>query len=231
MEQEVLRVNFAHPVPLFPLPNCVLLPHATIPLHIFESRYRTMTSDSLDSRGLIAMATFAGKTWKDDYEGNPPVRPHVCVGYIVKHDRFDDGRYNLLLQGVCRARIINELEESTPYRQAVLEPVDTSQTMEVDLDDHRRRIEAYLHHDTLKSLKIVNAIHHWLTSDVPTTAVIDLTIMAICEETEQRYAMLAETDPGTRAAWLEGLLARTRTTIEIAERLGSGEDIDGVFLN
>ena len=230
MEHEVLRVNFAHPVPLFPLPNCVLLPHATIPLHIFEPRYREMTRASLDSRGLIAMATFAGDGWRTDYEGSPPVRPYVCVGYIVKHDRFEDGRYHLLLQGVCRARIINEVE-SEPYRQAVLEPADTAHAMEIDLDDHRQRIEEFLHHDTLKSLKIVNAIHQWLTREVPTTAVVDLTIMAICEETEQRYAMLAETDPVVRANWLERLLARTRDTIEIADRLGSGEDEDGVYLN
>jgi len=230
MEHELLRVNFSHPVPLFPLPNCVLLPHATIPLHIFEPRYREMTRASLDSRGLIAMATFDGEAWKTDYEGTPPLRPYVCVGYIVKHDRLDDGRYHLLLQGVCRARIINEVE-STPYRQAVLEPADTSHAMEIDLDDHRQRIEDFLRHDTLKSLKIVQTIHQWLTSEVPTTAVVDLTIMAICEETEQRYEMLAETDPVARATWLERLLARTRHTIEIAERFGSGEGEDGIFLN
>ena len=66
---------------------------------------------------------------------------------------------------------------------------------------------------------------------MPTTAVVDLTIMAICEETEQRYEMLAETDPVARATWLERLLARTRHTIEIAERFGSGEGEDGIFLN
>ncbi len=217
-------------MPLFPLPNCVLLPHATIPLHIFEQRYRAMTSDSLDSRGLIAMASFDGDQWTTEYEGNPPVRPHVCIGYIVKHRRFKDGRYDVLLQGVCRARILEEVEHG-PYRTAILEPTESQSTLEIDLDSSRHRIEQLLGDETLKSLKSVNAIHNWLSREVPTAAVVDLAIMTLCDSAEQRYAMLAEPDAATRAHWLEQRLHETRRTLTIADRLGPAEGQDGVHLN
>ena len=52
------RIDFEKALPLFPLPNCVLLPHATIPLRIFESRYRKMVGDALNDQNVLAMATF-----------------------------------------------------------------------------------------------------------------------------------------------------------------------------
>ena len=216
MEHEVLRVNFAVPIPLFPLPNCVLLPHATIPLQIFEPRYREMTSDSLDSRGLIAMASFGGNRWTTDYEGNPPLRSHVCVGYIVRHQCLDDGRYNLLLQGVCRARILKEVKYD-PYRQALLEPTETETVMEIDLDANRQRIEDLLRDQLLKSLRPVNAIHNWLSRNVPTVTMVDLAIMTLCDNLEHRYEMLAESDVMIRAVWLERLLQQTRRTLRSAQ--------------
>lgn len=230
MDQEVLRINFTHPIPLFPLPNCVLLPHATIPLHIFEHRYCAMTSDSLDSRGLIAMASFDGNQWASEYEENPPVRSHVCIGYIIKHRQLKDGRYDLLLQGVCRARILEEIDHD-PYRAAMLEPTESQSTMEIDLDSSRHRIETLLGDETLKSLKSVNAIHNWLSREVPTVAVVDLAIMTLCDNAEQRYTMLAEPNATIRARWLERRLRDTRRTLTIANRLAPAEGIDGVHLN
>lgn len=230
MHHEVLRVNFAAPLPLFPLPNCVLLPHATIPLHIFEPRYRTMTSDSLDSCGLIAMASFNGNQWTTDYEGCPPLRSQVCVSYIVRHHCLEDGRYNLLLQGVCRARIIEEVKHD-PYRQALLEPTETDSVMEIDLDTKRQRIEDLLRDELLKSLRTVNAIHNWLSREVPTVAMVDLAIMTLCDNLEHRYNMLAENDVMVRAVWLERLLQQTRQTLLVADRLGPAESSDGTHLN
>ena len=217
-------------MPLFPLPNFVLLPHATIPLHIFEQRYRAMTSDCLDSSGLIAMASFEGDHWTTDYEGNPPVRPHVCIGYIVKHRQFKDGRYDVLLQGVCRARILEEVAHEQ-YRTVILEPTESQATQEIDLDSSRNRIEDLLRDETLKSLKSVNAIHNWLSREVPTAAVVDLAIMTLCDDPDQRYAMLAEADAATRAQWLERCLHETRRTLATADRLGPAENGDGVHLN
>ena len=111
--------TFSGKVPLFPLDNVVLFPHAFLPLHIFEPRYRAMTARALEGEGLIAMARFL-PGWERDYDGNPPIRDVVGVGRILQHERRPDGRYDLMLFGVARARVV-DLVSSEPYRTARVE--------------------------------------------------------------------------------------------------------------
>src|SRR5580765_1551354 len=108
-EETTISVNFGKPMPIFPLNSVVLLPHGVLPLHVFEDRYRQMVGDALDGSGQIAMAVFEGADWKQEYHCRPPVRPAVCVGQIIQHHKLPDGRYNIALQGICRARILQEL--------------------------------------------------------------------------------------------------------------------------
>jgi Lon protease-like protein len=124
-EETSIQVNFGRPIPLFPLDAVTLLPQQLLPLHVFEERYRQMVEHALDGSGQIAMAIFEGDQWKKDYHGRPAIRPAVCVGQIVQHEKLFDGRYNLLVQGVCRARVVEEMppEEGRLYRLAMLEPV------------------------------------------------------------------------------------------------------------
>lgn len=227
---EKLTIDFGQPVPLFPLSQCVLLPNATVPLHVFEQRYKQMVNDVLDSHGLIAMALFEGNDWKCDYNGSPPIRPIVCVGYVVRHERLPNTRYNLLLQGLCRAAVKQEINHA-PYRSALLQPIEPIPPMEIDLGDHRQRIESMLADPLLKQLASVSAIHNWLSAEIPTAALIDLAIMTVCCNVEQRYAMLAEPDTFARAVWLEGMLQDTRRTLATAERFRQESPADGIFLN
>lgn len=240
---ETLSIDFGQPIPLFPLPNCVLLPHATIPLHIFEPRYRAMTRDAVDDRRLIAIAAFEDDHWRDDYADRPSLREHVCVGFIVKDEHLSDGRFNILLQGICRARIIEEIEpvedEDDPamcdcdehYRSALLAPTETGVPMEIDMTEHRQQLEAQLNDPLLRKLACVSAIHNWLNREIPTTVLVDLTIMSVCSDVNHRYAMLAQDDVFRRSDWLHDHLCRTRKTLEIADRLGAAQTEDGLGLN
>lgn len=225
-----LSINFDLPIPLFPLPNCVLLPHATVPLHIFEPRYRMMVRDALADNRIIAMAMFEGNAWRDDYEGHPPLRPYVCVGYIIRHEALPDGRFNILLQGVCRARIVREVPHNR-YRTAILEPTEVNQTMEIDLSDDRARLDQLLADPLLRQLACVSAIRNWASSEIPTVVLVDLAIMTTCDNLEDRYRMLAENSPHARVRWLEQMLTRTRRTVETAERFGPSISPDGYGLN
>jgi hypothetical protein len=206
---ETLTIDFNRPLPLFPLPECVLLPQGKVPLHIFEPRYRKMTHDVLDRHGLIAMALFQGEAWKSDYEGRPPLRPFVCVGYILHHQKLDDGRYNLLLHGVSRARIKTEMP-SEPYRMALLEPALPSVSDASCLKKCRRRIEGLLGDPLLKDLTLVRAFNSLRHREVPTDVLVDLMSMAVFEGTEERYKLLAETDVNRRAGWLVEHLKQKR---------------------
>lgn len=231
---ETLTIDFDKPFPLFPLTNCALLPHATIPLHIFEPRYLAMIHDALDSRGLIAMATYQSAPREPSDQPHPALRPIVCLGLIVRHQHLDDGRYHILLQGICRARIEREIDHE-PYRLAILRPIDVSDEqhspMEIDLIDQRQRLESLIHDSTLRELAAVNAIHHWLSDEIPTAVVVDLTILTLCSNVDQRYAMLAEPDVERRANWLDHHLRQTRDTLETANSFGPSLSDDGLSLN
>ncbi|MBI1336281.1 MAG: hypothetical protein GC164_04890 [Phycisphaera sp.] len=229
MSDEV-TIDFDQPISLFPLPGCVLLPHAIAPLHIFEPRYRAMVGDALDAAGLIAMATFEGNAWRRDYEGTPPIRPYLCVGYIARHDKLPDGRYNILLQGLCRARLVEEVA-STPYRQAYLEPIEHAGTMEIDLTDHRRRLEELLNDPLLAELTSVSSIQRFVTQETPTIALVDLGLMAMCENVEQRYEMLADSQAESRSNYLENKLRQTRNTLSLAKKLTPNDLPDHMSMN
>ncbi len=213
---ESISIDFRKPIALFPLPNCVLLPHASIPLHIFEPRYRHMVRDVLDTQGLIAMTLFDGDAWKEDYQGEPPLKPVVCVGYLAQHDQVEDGRYYILLQGICRARIVEEVGMED-YRAALLEPLETAATMQTPLTTERQRIESLLKDAALLNLAVINGIHRWLNDDMPTPVVIDRVGMTLLDRVEDRYALLAEVDPVRRAAMLENHLRDMRRVIRHAQ--------------
>src|SRR5262245_23493857 len=112
MSQSGLPVDFAGTARLFPLPNLVLFPHVGQPLHIFEPRYRQLMTDALDADRLIAMALLR-PGWEDEYHKKPPIHDTVCIGRIHNEERLADGRFNLLLQGLCRARIREEIKSPT----------------------------------------------------------------------------------------------------------------------
>jgi uncharacterized protein len=94
-------------LPLFPLPNVVLFPRMPLPLHVFEPRYREMVAEVLESHRAIGMVLLK-PGWEADYYGRPPIYPIGCAGLIERCERFEDGRYNMLLKGVARFRVEDE---------------------------------------------------------------------------------------------------------------------------
>lgn len=103
-------------LPLFPLPNVVLFPRMPLPLHVFEPRYRSLVADTLDGQRAIGMVLLKAG-WEANYYGRPPVYEVGCAGLIERCERFEDGRYNVLLKGVARFRIAGE-RSGFPYRLA-----------------------------------------------------------------------------------------------------------------
>ena len=109
------RVRRALPhLPIFPLPGAVLLPHALVPLHIFEPRYRKMTRDVEEGQRVLALACIPD----DEAAAQEPPRvlPVLGVGVLARIERMPDGRFNIVLRGVMRARIAEELPSGEPYR-------------------------------------------------------------------------------------------------------------------
>ncbi len=197
-----IRVNFARPIPIFPLETPALLPQQVLPLHIFEPRYRQMVDRALDGAGQIAMAVFDGERWKTEYAGNPPVKPAVCIGQIVRHERLADGRYNILLQGVCRARIAEEFlpdpedpseEEPRLYREAILEPVGIDDGDPDRLESMRRWVEDLLTEGPLRRLTVAEQVLKYVQEDdIPSGALLELVSFALLTDDRTRYSLLSE---------------------------------------
>ena len=106
-------------LPLFPLPNVVLFPNVFLPLHIFEPRYREMVADAIAGDRMIGMVLLR-PGWAQDYEGRPPVYPIGCSGLMTHVEQLADGRYNIVLRGFERFRIIAE-DRTRRYRRASIE--------------------------------------------------------------------------------------------------------------
>ena len=141
ISSELDETNFSGIVRLFPLPNLVLFPGVIQPLHIFEPRYRQMVQDAIAADSLIAVAllrdsvnSILPQSISSESENTispesslllgPPIHEYICIGKVVSHVELEDGRYNLLLQGINRARINRELPAEVPYRLADVELID-----------------------------------------------------------------------------------------------------------
>jgi Lon protease-like protein len=105
-----------NPVPVFPLPNLVLFPHALAPLHVFELRYRTMVRDALSGERVIAMALLKSG-WEADYEGSPEYHGLGCLARFQEVEWLPNDCYQLLVAGVGRVRI-GRVTKEFPYRAA-----------------------------------------------------------------------------------------------------------------
>lgn len=108
-------------IPIFPLPNAVLFPQVLLPLRIFEPRYRAMVEDALAGERVIGMVLLR-PGFEADYEGRPPAYPVGCAGEITHAERLGDGRFDIVLRGTGKFRIVGE-DGGRPYRLARIEVV------------------------------------------------------------------------------------------------------------
>ncbi|MDQ4087065.1 MAG: LON peptidase substrate-binding domain-containing protein [Pseudomonadota bacterium] len=113
MESALLRV------PIFPLAGALLFPRTQLPLHIFEPRYRAMVRDALASDRLIGMVQpkDPGLASGIGTSDTPALFDIGCIGRIAACEELDDGRFNIVLEGLSRFRIAREAAVETPYRQ------------------------------------------------------------------------------------------------------------------
>lgn len=102
-------------ISVFPLTGALLFPRLHLPLHIFEPRYRAMVADSLARDRRIGMIQPRGA-------GDPPPLFTIgCVGRIAEVEAMEDGRYDIVLEGLSRFRVIRELDVARPFRQVEAE--------------------------------------------------------------------------------------------------------------
>lgn len=191
-------------IPIFPLPSVVLFPNVFLPLHIFEARYRQLVADALSGDRIIGMTLL--RAGYDEAVERPPVYPVGCSGVITHVERLADGRFNLVLRGVEKFRILDE-DEPAPgqlYRTAVVSPLDeaVNELERAALSAERRRLES-----RLAPLFERARAESFLPQSMPDADLVNA------------LAQYLEFDPVERQALLEqpGPVARCRAMMELLE--------------
>jgi Lon protease-like protein len=189
-------------IPVFPLPNVVLFPTVSLPLHIFEPRYREMVGDALEGDRIIGMALLR-PGWEGSYDGRPPIYPLGCAGLITHAERLSDGRYNIVLRGLEKFRVVREYEHRS-YRTADVDPI-----METLSDSDRDLVR--LERGRLEALLVPQPEGRGVDRKMP-TAMSD-------EDLVNALAQYLELEIVEKQALLErdGLVARCRSLIDLLE--------------
>ena len=189
-------------IPIFPLPNAVLFPNVFLPLHIFEPRYREMVADALAGDRVMGMVLLQ-PGYQADYEGRPPVYPVGCGGLITHAEMLADGRYNIMLRGIDKFRIVGEQSDRS-YRLAHVEalPEMLTEADRAAIRRDRNRIETLL----------AAAVERMGAGPRVPPAVPD-------EDLINTLAQYIQLDPIERQALLErdGVVSRCRGLIELLE--------------
>tara|TARA_B100000029_G_C17438185_1_gene910507 strand:+ start:303 stop:947 length:645 start_codon:yes stop_codon:yes gene_type:complete len=100
-------------IPVFPLSNFIIFPETTVPLNIFEPRYVQMIDDCMKGDRMLGII----QPKKTGDLKKPDLFQVGCLGKITSFNEAEDGRYLIVINGVCRFKIINELANEKMYRQ------------------------------------------------------------------------------------------------------------------
>jgi Lon protease-like protein len=203
--------NFSGKARLFPLPNLVLFPHVLQPLHVFEARYRELVEEALAGDRLIAMALLA-PGWEADYEGRPPLYPMACLGRIITHHRLEDGRFNLLLAGLQRIRLVRELAPAKSFREAeaIVCSDEHSAAGEIGRATVRRRLLEAFRRLSNESNDAQNQLEPLLSGEVSLGVLTDLIAYTLELGVVDKQQLLDEVAVDRRAELLLNILENRR---------------------
>lgn len=216
--ENALPDGFDGQVKLFPLPNLVLFPGVIQALHIFEPRYRELIQDALAGDRLVTMATIDPDV-ESKSELAQPIFPTVCIGKLITHHRLDDGRYNVLLMGVKRARVAEELVGNQPYRMAQVELIpETCSGLPGEVQQRRLQLIELFRRQSDPVVKDNELMANLTNPDLPFGMLVDLIGFSCGPKTQSLYKMLNMADAWDRSEFLLGLVETLRQEKNDAER-------------
>jgi len=184
-------------LPLFPLPNVLLYPGAMLPLHVFEPRYVRMVEDlRRDGKMQIVMGLFR-PDWEDSYFERPPVHEIGGLGSILQVNPAGKARFNILVKGISRVRLLEEPRTGLPYRKVrALEIPEKTLASEAECRELRERLREGLIDFAEGSLALMTDASLAYLADILTVALpldiqIRQEIFAILEVSERAKRVLA----------------------------------------
>ena len=182
-------------LPIFPLPGAVLMPHAELPLNIFEPRYLNMVNDAIGSHRMIGMIQPDAAAGSDE-----AICQVGCAGRITQFRETRDGRYEMVLSGVCRFEVNEELPTIRGYR---LVTPDWSR-FACDYDEPESNLQT-------EQPRLMSSLEHYLSAreleadlasfqQLPIVNLVDALTMALPLTNEEKQMLLESVEPAQRLA-------------------------------
>jgi len=199
-------------LPIFPLPGVQLFPHALLPLHVFEPRYRDMVRDAMAGERLIAIAALE-PGYETNYQGRPAVRPIIGVGAVVGHEALGEGRANIVLRGLARARIERELPPDEKYRVVEAARVDDTIAAGFDADAARDTLVLLADQLALKLPSGGETLRELARSQPDLGALVDVLSAALVTDPDDRQLLLENVDVAARVDRVSGEIATVLTRL------------------
>ena len=205
--------DFRNVTRLFPLPGVVLFPHAILPLHIFEPRYRQMTEDALASDRFITVVQVRPPSeWTSPTE--PTLEEFGCLGRIFQHERLPDGRFNFLLLGRKRVRLVREIPSAKLYRTSEVQVIED---VDPEVSDEEQRVDLIATFRKLTKGSLDPDLDALFETDLPLGVLTDIIAQAIGLPASIKQALLSEHRVGKRAVELLDVLRQVGENQNLAQ--------------
>jgi len=209
-------------LPLFPLPGVVFFPETTLPLHVFEPRYREMLKDALEGERVLGIQLLV-PGGPPDPAGRPEVFPVGCAGEVVEHEALPDGRSNILLRGLFRYRIEGEVPAGKPYRVGEVTPLPVEPLPDppgTPAAGRRLRLVADV---SLLADAVGRPQAKELPDDLSEEGLVNEILTRLGLDAEDGYRLLAMDRLEERYAWAEQLVVSLRRRLDLLAPFRPGD--------
>ncbi len=194
---------------VFPLPGVVVLPGTPTPFHVFEARYRALVADALAGDRILAVPTLVSE--EGATQDRPPVHPIAGAGYIEADEKLPNGRYDIVVRGLARVRLVAEHDNGKPYREFRAEILDD--VYPAGGPDALERERTALESCVLQLAEVLPAesgapkLAEVAMQTTSPSALADLVAAAVISEPTQRLAIIEERDVAKRLDLVTGEVA------------------------
>jgi uncharacterized protein len=199
-------------LPIFPLPNVVLFPGALLPLHVFEPRYRELVREVLAGRKLMGVVRLK-PGFEGDYEGRPPVFDVCGVGAVIDSAEHADGRFDITLRGLARARILEELPPERAFREFRLQELEDGFSDPGVTSAWQRKLISLWSNLAPHLPEAVRDLRALTRGAEGAGAFADRLAAAIVGDPDSSQRLLAETDPTERLRLLAEKLQQVHDSV------------------
>ena len=194
---------------VFPLPGVVVLPGTPTPFHVFEPRSRQLTAEALAGDRMLAVATLASE--EGATQDRAPVHPIAGAGFIEAEEQLPDGRFHIVVRGLARVRLVEEIENGQPFREFTAELLEDVYPPggPAALLRQRRALEACVLQlaEVLPSESGAPQLAEMAARTASASQLADLVAAAVVSEPDKRLAVIEELDVARRLDLVTGEVA------------------------